>query len=159
MYPNDEPSSALEPGDPSAPFIELVYVSSADPASISEQVLSDILASARKRNAEFGVTGVLLYQAGTFVQLLEGPADAVRHIYHDRICQDRRHGGLVLCWEQNISQRGFPDWSMGYFGGGRLADAAGACLPSWIESGLAGLDLSGPDSTGRRLLRSLVRAG
>lgn len=139
-------------------LLELVYVSNAFPDDFPRVELERILASARRRNAELGVTGVLLYQAGTFLQLLEGPADAVRHLYADIIHDDPRHRALVHCWEQSIVARSFPQWWMGYIDGGSLSEAADrAAGPAWLTRGIAGLDLSGPESTGRRLLMSLAR--
>lgn len=78
-------------------LLEIVYMSSTVTAAFPETALGDILASSRRRNAGLGVTGVLLYQAGTFVQLLEGPPEAVRHLYQDRIQADSRHRGFVTC--------------------------------------------------------------
>lgn len=141
-----------------AALIELVYLSNALPHDFPDVELARILASARRRNAELGVTGVLLYQAGTFLQLLEGPADAVRHLYADIIHDDPRHRALVHCWEQPIAARSFPRWWMGYADGGALDPASTAASdPAWLTRGLAGLDLSGPASTGRKLLMTLAR--
>lgn len=39
--------------------------------------LDSILSSARRKNSVVGVTGALLYNAGCFAQVLEGPQDAV----------------------------------------------------------------------------------
>ncbi|MDX2218617.1 MAG: BLUF domain-containing protein [Burkholderiales bacterium] len=139
-------------------LLELVYVSNAFPHDFPEQELERILASSRRRNAAIGVTGVLLYRTGTFLQLLEGPADAVRRLYGEIIHHDPRHRALVLCWEQPITTRSFPQWWMGYVDGGTLDAAAGPLEPAWLSRGIAGLDLSGPGSTGRRLLMSLARS-
>ena len=38
--------------------------------------LFNLLSEARKRNAELGITGHLLYVDGTFAQCIEGPANS-----------------------------------------------------------------------------------
>lgn len=152
-------NSAGRPASGAAPLLELVYLSNAFPLDFPQSELERILASARRRNAELDVTGVLLYHKGTFLQMLEGPPDAVRHLFGDIIHDDPRHRAVVHCWEQPIAARSFPEWRMGYVDGGALGDLAPAvgADAGWLTAGIAGLDLSGPASTGRRLLMALAR--
>ncbi len=58
----------------------LVYVSSAT-RPFSGEDLRALLATCRKNNAELGVTGMLLYKDGNFMQVLEGDEEAVRGLY------------------------------------------------------------------------------
>lgn len=62
------------------------------------KALEGMVAAANLRNAEANVTGILLFNGTHFFQLLEGPEEQVRRIYHD-ISQDPRHYNLVelLC--------------------------------------------------------------
>lgn len=138
-------------------LIELVYNSVAVPKAFPEVELQKILAGARKHNAELGITGVLLYHGGEFVQLLEGPRAAVEHVYRDVILRDRRHAAVNLDWEQEITRRGFAEWSMGFARGDAHAGDPGAApvLAGHLPGGIAGLDLSGPGSAGRTLLLSI----
>ena len=90
----------------------LVYVSSAvKPFSTSE--LAELLAKAREKNTRLGITGMLLYQDGNFMQALEGEEDAVRQLY-DTINRDVRHHGTIVLLEEQITKRQFGDWSMGF---------------------------------------------
>ena len=61
-------------------LISLVYISS-ERAPFSAKELDALLASSRARNAENGVTGVMLYARGSFMQYLEGPKQAVLETY------------------------------------------------------------------------------
>ena len=90
----------------------LVYVSAAV-TWFSESELRTLLTSARFRNEHAGITGMLLYKDGNFMQALEGPEPAVRALYK-RIEADRRHGGLVVldCGTQRSRQ--FASWNMAF---------------------------------------------
>lgn len=93
------------------PIHQLIYVS--DLVGKDERHLAPILESAVRRNTEDGITGMLLYSGGNFLQVLEGPKDAVQATY-DRICKDSRHRNTTLLLEQDIAERQFGSWSMGY---------------------------------------------
>jgi len=71
-------------------MIRLLYISQAAP-SINDEQVQDILKSSRRNNPAVGVSGVLLHGGGLFMQILEGPEDAVLRKYV-RILDDRRHG-------------------------------------------------------------------
>jgi hypothetical protein len=131
---------------------ELVYNSISEPQDISDSGLTDILAVARLRNQSLGITGLLLYHRGEFVQLLEGERDAVRQVFYDFILCDRRHTSVNLCWDFEIERRSFPDWSMGFYRPDSKMYGKNASLDGYLEGGVAALELSGPPSTGRQLL-------
>ena len=90
----------------------LVYVSVAA-ENVSKDELLEILAQSRTRNAEAGITGMLLYKDGNFMQVLEGEEQAVRDLYA-RIRRDPRHLGIVTLVEGQRESRCFGDWSMGF---------------------------------------------
>ncbi len=94
------------------PRLFLVYVSSATLLFPGED-LRALLATSRKNNAELGVTGMLLYKDGNFMQVLEGDEGAVRGLY-EKIEADPRHGGEITLQQGFVEGRQFPDWSMGF---------------------------------------------
>ena len=98
---------------------EIVYVSAATRA-FSDADLQELLRTARENNARPGVTGMLLYIGGNFMQLLEAPHQTLATLL-EKIRNDRRHGNLTVILERDVSSRSFPDWSMGYR---RLCEAA-----------------------------------
>jgi hypothetical protein len=93
-------------------MLSLVYVSSATEPFSTKQ-LYDLLAKSRENNARRGLTGILLYKDGNFMQLLEGPEQAVRDLM-DAIQQDSRHQGLIVLSQTTVAERSFPEWSMGF---------------------------------------------
>ncbi len=72
-----------------------------------------LLRKARAHNQRHHITGVLLYHAGQFVAVLEGPHEAVRALY-ERIRRDARHRNVLLLSDGPSERRVFPDWSMGF---------------------------------------------
>ncbi len=75
--------------------------------------LDDILATANSHNSGEGITGILLYGDDTFIQVLEGPAEAVRSLYA-RIAKDPRHSECEVLLEEGISETAFAEWKMAY---------------------------------------------
>lgn len=72
----------------------------------------DILREARARNGALNVTGFLLSWQGGFLQVLEGEAKALSHVF-DKIKQDRRHFDIQVLGEWADAPRQFANWSMG----------------------------------------------
>lgn len=90
----------------------LVYVSTAE-RLLSGAELLEILHKSRQNNAALGITGMLLYKGGNFMQLLEGDKARVLTLY-ETICRDRRHFDVTVMAQRETKTRLFPDWSMGY---------------------------------------------
>ena len=90
----------------------IVYVSSAV-RLLSIDEIGHLLTRARERNKEYGVTGVLLYIGGNFMQYIEGPEDSLDHIY-TIIRKAKQHTGIILISREAIEDRQFADWSMGF---------------------------------------------
>ncbi len=96
----------------------LLYVSTADPA-MKADTLQRLVETAARRNAALDITGLLVFTGTHFMQLLEGPKDAVEAVF-DMICQDRRHSAIARLIAEPVPQRSCPDWSMAL----RVIDAA-----------------------------------
>lgn len=90
----------------------LIYFSTADHL-LSKHELIDILTKAREKNNRLGVTGMLLYKGGNFMQLLEGRAEVIRELY-EAIRHDQRHHSVTLLLDEATDERLFPDWTMGF---------------------------------------------
>ena len=92
-------------------LVRLLYVSRlADPTK--PEVIDGILADSRKHNPEQGITGILCYGAGIFLQAIEGGRAQVSELYN-HICKDKRHKEVVLLDFQEIAERRFGGWTMG----------------------------------------------
>lgn len=75
--------------------------------------LDALLSTWRRRNAQHGITGLLLQHAGSAFQVIEGfPEDVVR--LYEAIARDRRHRSMTRLIHEPASQRWFGDWSMGH---------------------------------------------
>ena len=90
----------------------LIYSSTAT-HPFSDQELQDLLRYARDNNGQQGLTGILLYHDGHFMQLLEGEPAAV-HALYQRITQDTRHTGVIKLADKAVESRSFADWSMAF---------------------------------------------
>lgn len=75
--------------------------------------LIGLLQSARKRNQELDVTGLLLHREDSFFQIIEGSRANVRAVF-DRICADPRHTRITVLFEGPATHREFSDWRMGF---------------------------------------------
>jgi hypothetical protein len=98
---------------------QIVYTSSSR-LEFAVPDLKKLLVGARMRNKAVGVTGMLVFHDGTFLQALEGENRAVNEIFAS-IQNDPRHRDLtVLHRGPGPEQRVFGEWSMGF------ADFSGA---------------------------------
>lgn len=79
----------------------------------NETELKEILEISNINNSRNNVTGLLLYNQGNFIQLLEGEEDDVQKTFK-RISADQRHKGITPIISGNIEQRSFPEWAMGF---------------------------------------------
>jgi hypothetical protein len=116
----------------------------------SEAQLHELLEQSRRHNAAAGITGLLLYSDGRYVQVLEGPRDKVRALYA-RIREDPRHSHLVTVSEGPGPTRWFTQWSMGL---GHVANSAAARA---LDTMLA-QDLDPSTEVDYSLLRALLQA-
>ena len=135
-------------------MIYLIYVSSAV-KTFSEAELIDILKKAREKNTRLGITGMLLFKEGNFLQVLEGEESEVMKLY-DTIARDPRHQGLSIIDKGKLVRRQFGDWSMGFR---NLNDDAVKSLPGFNQFMNKPLTLEafGDDQTGCHDLLNLFR--
>lgn len=90
---------------------QLLYASNTS-RDVTQDVLDDILAKSRRNNARDGITGMLLYIEGGFMQVLEGEEAAVGAAY-ERIARDKRHWNTQILLDR-AAPRAFGQWSMGF---------------------------------------------
>ena len=90
----------------------IVY-SSAATIDFKDAALLQLLRQARGYNERAGITGVLMYGGGRFMQVLEGRPAAVRGLYA-RIAADPRHGCLEKLADGPVARREFAGWRMSF---------------------------------------------
>lgn len=100
-------------------LFRLLYHSRAS-GTLSDADVAAIATAAEERNQREGLTGMLCYGDGMFLQCLEGPPEAVSRTL-GRIFRDPRHTDLVLIDAREANGRTFPDWGMSFT---RLNDLA-----------------------------------
>ncbi len=76
--------------------------------------LKAIEAKAKMMNPEFGITGVLFYNDGNFLQVIEGDEADLRRLMKN-IEGDSRHSNVQVLVDTPIKARGFGDWNMDCF--------------------------------------------
>ncbi len=102
-------------------LVRLLYASRAAD-NVNQEALVAIVRKSKANNPSAGVTGVLCFSEGIFLQVLEGGRAAVNQLYN-RIATDPRHTDLqLLCYEE-IGERRFAGWSMGQVNMSRLNTA------------------------------------
>jgi hypothetical protein len=73
--------------------------------------IDDLVTASARRNARHGITGVLLFGGGHFLQVLEGPPEAVEALV-GRIAADPRHIDFEVLLRRPVSDRQFQHWGM-----------------------------------------------
>ncbi len=130
---------------------EIVYVSLACEEMTTEQ-LQTLLQVCRAHNELAGVSGVLIYYEREFLQLLEGEANEVKALF-DRIAGDHWHQQVYKLWDEPITQRSYPDWSMAFVDQALIEAVPGAVSPAWLVQGLRASMKDA--SNGKKLLLNL----
>jgi hypothetical protein len=91
-------------------LVRLLYASRA--VDRSESAIEAILSQSRHFNPTSGITGILCYGGGIFLQAIEGGRSPVSELY-GHIQQDKRHKDVVLLHYEEIEERRFGGWTMG----------------------------------------------
>jgi hypothetical protein len=92
---------------------QLFYVSNTSLIFKGKEDIEDILETASNYNNQKGLSGVLLYHSGLFLQLLEGEAADVDLLY-SKIFKDPRHNNVTVLFELEAQKRIFTKWGMAY---------------------------------------------
>lgn len=90
----------------------IIYLSTAVDLFLDEELV-DLLKVSRGNNQKKDISGMLLYNNGGFLQVLEGEQDSVSTLFH-KLQNDNRHFGVLKVMDGNVDRRYFQDWSMGF---------------------------------------------
>ena len=91
-------------------LVRLLYASRA--VNTDATAIETILAQSRQYNRTCGITGILCYGGGIFLQAIEVGRMPVSDLY-GHIQKDARHKDVVLLHYEEISERRFGGWTMG----------------------------------------------
>ena len=87
----------------------VIYISR--PTHFDHIVLDDILTTSRSNNPQNGITGNLIFHSDLFLQMLEGPPEAINKLYN-KILSDSRHDDIVKLRDTEFPRRLFSSWAM-----------------------------------------------
>lgn len=93
-------------------MFRIVYISSAAKYFTIDE-METMLERARPKNDALGITGMLLYKDGNFMQALEGEEEAVTKLANT-IQSDSRHTGFLVLMRGPAESRLFPGSPMGF---------------------------------------------
>ena len=106
----------------------LVYVSSAV-RRLSQAQLLDLLKLSRTNNEARGLTGMLLYRDGLYLQMMEGSRHEITRLLI-KLRHDTRHTDIRILKQGVLEKRLFPEWSMAYK---NLAGVRSSHVPGYSE--------------------------
>ena len=89
-------------------LVHLIYVSKAR-IDVNNDDIIGLLTKAKIKNASRNITGMLLYDSGCFMQVLEGREEDVNQLFAS-ICKDRRHHHIVKIITEAIPARQFHEF-------------------------------------------------
>jgi len=133
-------------------MLQIIY-SSASTKLFTHEDLVELLRAARQTNAAADVTGMLLYHAGCFLQVLEGPDEHVETIYA-KVLKDPRHTNQLLLVREAIEERAFEHWSMGFVDTTRITER----IPGFVDY-VRALESMSLDKTRARLILRRFQEG
>ncbi|CDK98692.1 protein of unknown function [Magnetospirillum gryphiswaldense MSR-1 v2] len=93
-------------------MIQIIYAS-AEAKRMTNSELTELLEKAREKNEQLNITGFLLYDDSSFLQVLEGPDAAVEAVM-GAIMRDDRHTNIRLLSQKQIAEREFGEWAMAF---------------------------------------------
>lgn len=128
-------------------LIRCLYASRAV-ETLATNTLDRILEKSRRNNQPRGITGLLCYSNGIFVQVLEGGREPVSALI-GTLYTDNRHNGLQLLIFEEIAERHFGNWTMGKV---NIDAVNGAALLKYSETA----ELNPFNAPGRATLALLI---
>ncbi len=90
----------------------LCYVSSAK-NNLPKSELEDLFRVNKRNNKELDISGILVYNNGNFLQILEGDEQKINKLFV-KICRDSRHNNLIKLIHTSIEERIFDDYESGF---------------------------------------------
>jgi Sensors of blue-light using FAD len=122
----------------------------------SNTELCSMLDETRRTNARHGITGMLLYKNGAFLQILEGEHEDVLNLV-STIREDPRHKRFCILLSETSEQRLFPDWSMSFPVSGDTSLTSTAGFSDLLNTPFTGNEFSSNPAHCMRLLLSFKK--
>jgi Sensors of blue-light using FAD len=123
---------------------------------LTKAELQAMLEKTCETNAKVGITGMLLYKDGSFLQVLEGDQEAVMKLA-SRIKEHHGHKNFQMLLRGTSEHRLFPDWSVGFR---NLTDNSLKCTPGFsdfLNTPFTGVEFSANPAGCMKLLLSFKK--
>lgn len=91
---------------------QILYVSKAT-EQLDSKTINDIVSAANVYNSRNNISGILMFRAGIFLQLLEGEKSQIEALFA-KIEKDPRHSNIVRIFSIEENERLFPIWAMAF---------------------------------------------
>jgi muconolactone delta-isomerase len=107
-----EPYQSTMMLDEEQEILTIVYASEATEA-FNKESLHNLLETARIRNSKLDITGLLLYEDKSFLQVIEGRPSVIKALFN-KIKKDSRHKHVAKILEITSHEKSFEEWTMGH---------------------------------------------
>ena len=111
-------------------MLQIMYIST---GTCAPHEIAQILTVSRANNRRDSITGLLYADGRRFLQVLEGPEEAVERAFA-RIGADSRHRAVVVLSRRAIEAREFGEWAMAHRTPGLESDAMIALIAQRLEA-------------------------
>jgi hypothetical protein len=91
---------------------QMIYTSTAT-ESVNFDVINDLLTQCVQKNNEFSISGMMVFDGKQFLQCIEGNEAQINQL-QENIFKDTRHQNIYLLGEEEVTERLFNKWNMGY---------------------------------------------
>lgn len=92
--------------------MQLIYHSTASQL-MSEETLEQLLSQSQENNKANNISGLLIYDDGSFIQVIEGSEKDLTNLLA-KLYKDPRHKNFYEMNREYIEKRDFSEWSMGF---------------------------------------------
>jgi len=99
------------PQRPAGTRLKMLAYTSRARFDLSSADLVDIHRTSMQQNVLHGITGLLVFDGTRFLQIIEGPDDAIDALV-DKLRFDTRHSAFEVRDERTVDRASFPDWTM-----------------------------------------------
>ncbi|MGB0127101.1 MAG: BLUF domain-containing protein [Rhodocyclaceae bacterium] len=135
-------------------LVQVIYTSCVA-EELDDAALAQILDVSVRNNSRLGITGLLVFAAGTFMQVLEGE-DAQIDGLLARIHTDPRHRGVDVLVRNQIKEREFSQWHMGFRRPGTADAEALPQYAAFFDDGFDAGKIGAQPGMGLEILRALA---
>ena len=134
----------------------LMYSSIADP-NLSQSDIEELVAQARRSNALHDITGLLVFQDGCFLQMLEGDRKVLSQLFERKLMHDSRHRSVTLFHDEPLTTRRFRFWHLAFSDLAKQADRISSPYRESLNSERGLYELNSNTAKALALVRQIHR--